>query len=318
MDHSEYFDIHEQLNAGHAMLFLGAGSTRACRRPGGNRGYTGDELAREILKVLNGGIDPQITGVGLTQASEFYTSTKPGARAGLDRLIQDRLSDLQPTIGHYIATSFPWRAVVTTNYNRVAEDAWGEAHAAGYACNELLPIRTDSDIVNHSGDIRRTRLYKPHGCVTIQQQQANRMVLTSLDYFKSEGIRKSIFDAIRSLAKECSTVFVGYSLSDYTFRNIFYTLYEELGQWASRSYSVGPISDPTYERWLMRSMDENYKTRVVNESFDTCMLRLAIAKGSIKKALKEKILSKWTEFEADNHSVVRELNRDMVAGLAEV
>jgi hypothetical protein len=65
-------------------------------------------------------------------------------------------------------------------------------------------------------------------------------------------------------------------------------------------------------------MDENYKTRVVNESFDTCMLRLAIAKGSIKKALKEKILSKWTEFEADNHSVVRELNRDMVAGLAEV
>jgi hypothetical protein len=283
MSYSDNQEIRDQLDDGYAMLFLGAGSTRNCRQPNGKRGFTGDELAREILTALNGGVDPQLKDVRLTQAGEFYTSTKAAARSGLDRLIQERLSDLRPTVGHYLAASFPWRAVVTTNYNRVAEDAWAEAHAAGYAANELLAIRADADIVQHSGDTKRTRLYKPHGCITIQKQQSNRMVLTSLDYFESERIRKAIYESIRSLAKDCSTVFVGYSLNDYTFRNIFYALYEELGQWAARSYSVGPIDNPTYEGWLTRSMDENFKTRVINESFDTLMLRLTIGRGHIQK-----------------------------------
>jgi len=133
------------------------------------------------------------------------------------------------------------------------------------------------------------------------------MVLTSLDYFASERIRKDIYDAIRSLAKECSTVFAGYSLSDYTFKNIFYVLYEELGQWASHSYTVSPIADPTYEEWLSRSMQENFKTKVVNETFDTFMVRLVLARGHIHKNLKEKAVKMWPQFEEDNNSYIRDL-----------
>ncbi|HEX8409547.1 MAG TPA: SIR2 family protein, partial [Thermoanaerobaculia bacterium] len=290
MQADEYSGILQQINKGYAVLFLGAGSTRACRRPDGTRGATGDELAQELLTALNGGADPGIRGVGLMQASEFYTSIDPAARAGLDRLIQDRLGDLRPTVGHYLAASFRWRAVVTTNYNRVAEDAWSEAHSGTYAANELLAIKTDQDIVQHQGDTKRLRLYKAHGCVTVQKQQDNRMVLTSNDYFASERIRKNIYDAIRSLARECSTVFAGYSLADYTFKNIFYTLYEELGQWASRSYTVAPIENPIYEQWLARSMSENFKTTVINASFDEFMMRLAIRRGVIAKNLKAKVL----------------------------
>lgn len=317
MSGADNHEILTQLDEGYAMLFLGAGSTRNCRRPDGKRGLTGDELAKEILTTLNGGVDPGLPNIGLTQASEFFTSTKAAARSGLDRLIQDRLSDLKPTVGHYLAASFPWRAVVTTNYNRVIEDAWGEAHAAGYAANEILAIRTDSDISQHSGDTKRTRLYKPHGCVTVQKQQANRMVLTSLDYFESEHIRKSIYESVKALAKDCSTVFIGYSLNDYTFRNIFYTLYQELGQWAARSYSVAPIDSPILEKWLTGSMEECFKTRVVNESFDTFMLRLAIDRGEIHKNLKQKVLGQWAETENDNKNYMRGLQADDIAYLKE-
>lgn len=212
---SGYHGILQQIDDGHAVLFLGAGSTRNCRRPDGKRGVTGEELAAEILAELNGGQYPgtDFNSVGLMQASEFYTSVNPGARSRLDRLVQERLADLCPTVGHYLAASFPWRASVTTNYNRVAEDAWAEAHASGYAANDVLTIRTDAEIVQHQGDTKRMRLYKPHGCITIQQQLASRMVLTSLDYFASERIRKGIYDSIRSLARECSTIFAGYSLT---------------------------------------------------------------------------------------------------------
>jgi hypothetical protein len=317
MPDDEYKGILKQIDKGFAMLFLGAGSTRCCRRPDGAHGVTGDELAAELLAALNGGKDPGIRDVGLMQASEFFTSIDPAARAGLDRLIQDRLSDLRPTVGHYLATSFLWRAVVTTNYNRVAEDSWGEAHAGGYAANELLAIKTDSDIVQHQGDTKRMRLYKAHGCISVQKQQDNRMVLTSNDYFASERIRRGIYDSIRSLARDCSTIFAGYSLSDYTFKNIFYTLYEELGQWASRSYSIAPTDNPIYEEWLSRSMRENFKTTVINESFDSFMIRLVLARGHINRNLKAKVLQLWPEFETDNRLVVRDLSAAMIASLPE-
>jgi SIR2-like protein len=314
---ADYNGILQQIGDGYAMLFLGAGSTRNCRRPDGKKGVTGEELALEILTELNSGIRPSFNNPGLMQASEFYTSVNPGARGKLDRMIQDRLGDLRPTLGHYLAASYPWRALVTTNYNRVAEDAWAEAHASAYAANELLAIKTDADITQHQGDTKRIRLYKPHGCVTIQKQQANRMVLTSLDYFASERIRKGIYDAVRSLAKDCSTVFAGYSLSDYTFKNIFYVLYEELGQWASRSYTVGPLNDPTYEDWLSQSMQENFKTKVVNETFDTFMVRLTLARGHINRNLKEKVIRLWPEFEVDNAPCIRDLKMAAIESLPE-
>jgi hypothetical protein len=299
MDTTDYQAILQQIDDGYAMLFLGSGSTRFCRRPDGVRGLTGEGLATELLVKLNHGTDPGLKWVGLMQASEFFASMSAGARNALDRFVQERLADLQPTIGHYIATSFHWRAVVTTNYNRVAEDAWGEAHAAGFAANDIIAIRTDADITQHYGDTKRIRLYKPHGCITIQKQQSNRMVLTSNDYFASERIRKGIYDAIRALARDCSTVFAGYSLADYTFKNIFYTLYEELGQWASHSYAVIPSDNAIYEEWLSRSMEENFKTKVISETFDSFMIRLLIARGRIHKQLKAKVLQLWPNFVAD-------------------
>lgn len=312
MDTTDCDAILQQVDDRLAMLFLGAGSTRSCRRPDGTRGLTGEELAKELLVKLNHNVDPGLKWVGLMQASEFFASISPGARGALDRFVQERLADLKPTVGHYIAASFHWRAVVTTNYNRVAEDAWGEAHAAGYAADEIIAIRTDADITQHQGDTTRIRLYKPHGCITIQKQQSNRMVLTSNDYFASERIRKNIYEAIRALAKDCSTVFAGYSLADYTFKNIFYTLYEELGQWASRSYTIVPVDSALYEKWLSKSMEENFKTRVINETFDSFMVRLAIAKGHIHKQLKLKILQLWPEFKADNPAGELKLRRTIV------
>ncbi len=254
-------EILEQLASGYAVLFLGSGSTYNCRRPDGRRGLTGEGLASEILEEINNGANPGFKA-DLMHASEFFTSVKAATRRGLDEFIQNRLTDLQPTIGHYIAASLPWRAVVTTNYNRVAEDAWHEAHANGFAANEIVTIRTDEDITQHAGNTQSTRLYKPHGCISIHKQQSNRMVLTSLDYFESERVRSEIYRAIRSIAKDCTTVFVGYSTADFTFRNIFFRLYSDHGHWAPRSFSVSPFGNQLESRWMSESMRENEVTSI--------------------------------------------------------
>src|SRR6266849_8448954 len=124
-----YDGLLKQIEQGKVVLFLGSGSSRLCRRPDGKTGLTGDELASEILNELAGG-DPGFKA-SLMQAAEYYTWTHPDGRGGLDEFLRERLEGLQPTMGHYLAASFPWKAVVTTNYNQVVEDTWHEAHGSG-------------------------------------------------------------------------------------------------------------------------------------------------------------------------------------------
>lgn len=287
-------EVLEQINGGAAVLFLGAGSTRNCRKPDGSRGLTGAELAREILSKLDGKKKPTFE-VSLTEAAEFYTTSKASARGGLDRFIQDRLKNLQPTIGHYIATSFPWRAVITTNYNQVAEDCWGAGVSEGFAANDVLPIRTDDDLMKHAGNTTHTRLYKPHGCISIQRQQQHRMVLTSLDYFESERIRPKMYNEIKTLGETCTTLFIGYSMADYTFRNIFYRLYSDLGQWAVRSYSITPVAPESKYRLMARSLGKSFNTTLVDETFDSFMLRLALRRGWLAPGVKKRVQDAWAE-----------------------
>ena len=132
-----YQEILGQVKKKNAVLFLGSGSTLFCKRPDGKRGLTGKGLAKEILREINDGEEPDFEA-SLMEACEYYTSVKADGRKGLDEFIQNRLRDLKPTIGHYLAASFPWRAIITTNFNRVAEDAWHEAHGHGFSANEIV------------------------------------------------------------------------------------------------------------------------------------------------------------------------------------
>jgi hypothetical protein len=292
-------EVLDQITSGHAILFLGAGSSRLCRRPDGKAGLTGKDLAREILSEINDGRPPPFD-VSLMKAAEFYTGVRASARRGLDRFLCERLQGLQPTIGHLIAASFPWRAVVTTNYNRVVEEAWERATQAKYAAAEILPVRTDDDLTGWDDDNGAIPLYKPHGCISLPGQGASRMVVTSVDYFHSETLRAGMFDALRTLARECTTVFIGYSLDDFTFRNIFYTLHAEQGDWSNRAYSVGPIADPLYLRWLSRAMERNFNTTVVDDTFDGFMVRLAATRGPLPAALQGTVDDLLPTARADN------------------
>jgi hypothetical protein len=62
---------------------------------------------------------------------------------------------------------------------------------------------------------------------------------------------------------------------------------------------------------------ENFKTGVINETFDTFMLRLTLARGKIHKTLKAKVIDLWDEMEADNRSYLRGLHKADISNLME-
>jgi SIR2-like domain len=304
MIRNDYENILERLDARQAVLFLGSGSTVQCERPSDKQsGLTGHGLAREILQqLLKSGQTfpiPDNRLPSLMEAAEYYQNNHPGRRNALDRLLQSRLKGLQPTLGHYLAASFPWKAVITTNYNTVAEDAWTEAGSYGFAADEAIPIRTDEDILMHAGETTKIRIYKPHGCVNVQMSPNHRMVITSQDYALSEKIRSGIYAAIRSLASTSTTVFIGYSLADYTFRNMYYRLLLDLGEWSHQCYSVAPIDDELLFTWKSNAMAE-LNTTLINTSFDAFMLNLLLTRGTVHPKLRNRITESWNSVHTKN------------------
>jgi hypothetical protein len=329
VNEERYKNILDKIKNRQAILFLGAGSTASCSclRNGSDekekqKGVTGEQLADEILKKLNN--NKKISELGkidLMRTSELYVANNTNARQGLDELIQERLSKLQPTIGHYIATSFPWKAVVTTNFNKVIEDAWTEAHMLGFTYEKLVSIRSDHDKKNYKKK-PGIKLYKPHGCISLSNQSKNQMILTTKDYFDSKKIRIKIYKKIKSLAKDHSTVFVGYSMQDYTFRNMYYKIKEELKSRTKESFSIGTMTKennhPKYGQWIKRFMRDNFRMTLITDTFDTFMLRLLIENGTVNRGLKNKIIDNWDVIEKDNSDYLNGLKLENIEKLSEI
>lgn len=311
-----YSGLLDQISDDCAVLFLGAGSTRNCKDPAGKKGLTGDELAQEILAQL----DPSAVGtikVSLTEAAEYFVANKASTRAGLDKFIQKRLTNLQPSIGHYLAASFNWRAVITTNYNAVVESAWATAHANGFVAKPMTSIRSDADLEQQTSSGSLVRLYKPHGCITVKEQKEHRMVITSQDYFMSDQIRPKMYEVIRSLARESTTLFIGYSMADYTFRNIYYDLFAQRGEWTMRSFSVAPETNDLKFSWMCTNFDKFFNTTLINDGFDTFMLRLTLARGTLHPTLKQMLADRWDDISSTSAMWMEGLELDTFIALPE-
>ena len=197
-------------------------------------------------------------------------------------------------MGHFIATAFPWRAVITTNYSTEAEEAYAEAQQDGFAAQHIHVIRHDADYDYYVEHPQTVPFYKPHGCITIPNDISSRMVITSQDYFESMRIRSRIYQEIEHLCTNYNTLFIGYSLNDFTFRNIFYDLHKNLGMWNKMSFSVGPWRNELLFKWTQRAMDKNFNTLLINDNFDTFMLRLLQEQNyPIPNSLAQKIENLW-------------------------
>lgn len=303
-------DILETINSSNAILFLGSGSTLLCRKPNGENGLTGNALAKEIIQELNYGKAPDFEPT-LMEAAEYYQSYMASGKKGLESFIQKRLYDLQPTVGHYIVSSLPWRAVITTNFDLVIENAWKTGTNEGFCKSDVNLIATEGDLEkyfhngllgHYSQEKLQVPLFKPHGSIANHQQVENRekrLILTSKDYYHSELIRQNMYKAITHLMKNCTIIFAGYSLSDYTFRNIFYSIMTE--EWGTvPSYSITPVTNELRFGWMKRAMRDNFHTTLLNLSFDSFMLHLLKRQGFVHPALKKKIVDSWDITSSDN------------------
>lgn len=103
-------------------------------------------------------------------------------------------------------------------------------------CN-ATPLVTGRDYAFH--DMARRRVYKIHGSIS----NPSSMVATQEDYARRlDDLRgNAIGGSLRQLLATMTVVFIGYSLRDWNFREIYTALLDDLGELAPRRYLVSPF-----------------------------------------------------------------------------
>ena len=151
--------------------------------------------------------------------------------------------------------------IITTNWDPYFEEECG-----------ALPIVTGSDyaLVN----IDRRKVYKIHGSINV----ISSIIATREDY--NECLQRlaggALGGTIRHLIATRPIVFVGYSLADPDFRELYTTLTKDLGKMQPMTYCVTPFPTPAAEDFNMKQIvtDGTFFLHKIKESIiaDGCHL----------------------------------------------
>ena len=203
--------------SGRIMLFLGAGASVGARDPQGRGPLLGNEL-RDLL--VSEYLTPDLATRSLAFVAELAISER--SLPEVQDFVASRFKELEPAEFHLALTTFKWRAIVTTNYDRVVEKAYDHSEKSA---QEPIPILSNEDRVDEKlrGD-STVALLKLHGCVTITHREDLPLILTVDQYGTHRDNREDVFDRFEGWAREYPVVFIGHSLEDpdrLTGRRIF-------------------------------------------------------------------------------------------------
>lgn len=186
----------------HTVLLLGAGASIPSGAP------TGIGLARYLASKLN----PNPDSDDLSEVCGIFENRS--GRTELAKTVRDRLSGLKPTGGLLALPAYKWRAIYSTNFDRLVEESY---RAAGI---DLQVIRSNFDF--SQPEQNAAVLYKIHGCIRkdVGFGDHARMVLTELDYDEVEAYRDALFSSLQTHMYTANTLIVGQSLKDAHLRDL--------------------------------------------------------------------------------------------------
>ena len=167
----------DQIREGKAILFLGAGASYGCKSADGKTfALTGQQLGKALSDKFLGG---QKADQPLSKIADFATSE--ASVLDVQLFIRSLFESIDPLPFHSILTQFKWKAIVTTNYDRVIEKAY-----------EVSPDRMqDPLVIIHDGDMRALEdsvnavpIVKIHGCISRASDTSVPLVIANEQYAK--------------------------------------------------------------------------------------------------------------------------------------
>lgn len=202
------------LTGGNAVLFIGAGLSIGAGLPGW------DELVLPLAERIG------YSGDDLLKAAQYYENRK--GRHALISHLRDRLdtTGITPTENHRLLAGLPIDIVFTTNFDDLLERAY---RGAGRAVN-LVVGATELPYWDES----KVNLVKLHGT----HYRPASFIITERDYHTIYRSNALVVQQLNALLATKTFLFIGYSMSDPDFNQIYDQLHVELGRDQRRPYLV--------------------------------------------------------------------------------
>lgn len=225
-----------------ASLFVGAGISAISGLP------SWKELLAELIKELKGhpGVQRGLVSDAktlLNDRSKWLTLAQL-LRNELDKsfneFIESRFTDngVKPNAIHDLIVELPWRAIVTTNYDRLIERTF----AKRFGDEGDIPVLTYSDPGGVASNYRRGEKFilKAHGDAKMRPEA---IVLTEKDY--RQLVHKEIgYQAVlQALFTTNSFLFIGASLADPDLRMLLAFLHSAFHGDTATHYALVPKNE---------------------------------------------------------------------------
>ena len=209
--------IKEQILAGRAVLFLGAGATIPAKGSNGKTGLSGNALRDKLCEQFLGGESKS--------RPLNYVADRCIDVAGMGPVhwyLKDLFESLNPTPGHLAIPNFRWRGIVTTNYDWLIEKAYDRSSSPMQTYERLIWDRDNFDALGRESS--KVPLLKLHGCLTRVNDPDLPLVLSSHDYHKFKTNRQQLISTFREWGSSCPIIFCGYQIADENIKDVLFEL----------------------------------------------------------------------------------------------
>jgi tetratricopeptide (TPR) repeat protein len=224
--------LRQVLESGDCVLFIGAGVGGHVKRPDGSSAPDGQQMAKDLC--ANFGI--ATSSVDLAKVAELVEIRK--GRSALEGFVGRSLAELDPDETFQWLTTFRWRAIFTTNYDRAIERA--------YNLNPQPPQNPVSMSVTADLEYTDPRLQVPifhlHG--TLFGANASRIVITQTDYARFQEKRKMLWSRLKTEFATSTFLYIGYSSRDPNWQLVLDELTQEFyPSELPQSYRLDPFAE---------------------------------------------------------------------------
>lgn len=240
-DYLKFFPnpLLEDIVQGRSLPFVGSGFSMNAVLPNGKSMPDWGTLGKRIAEEMPGHDFSTAIEALSAYGHEF-------SRAKLIELVSKSLhvSEVRPGPAHEAFSLLPFQKVVTTNFEFLLERSYT---SVGKYClpiigEEQLALSSAKDVV---------RLLKIHGDL----HHPNSMIVTEQDYDRFINDYPLLSTHLSSLLIENTAIFIGYSLDDPDFRQIWHLIKDRLGSLRRPAYAlqVG-ASSSVVERYQRRGV----------------------------------------------------------------
>ena len=277
----------EHIKNKNIVLFLGSGFAFNAKHPTGKNPPLGNELANMIADKFLGG---SFKNDSLTFISDLAISESN--LFDVQKFIFDIFEPFSPNESHLIYPKLPWKAIFTTNYDRILEKAYDNNNDNLQKLSIVFRNTPEQQIFKGDDSVP---YYKLHGCISYINDKNLPLVLSTEQYITHKKNRDRLFRKLEDLSRDYPFIFIGYSNQDHNIRTILKQL-ESLGDGRPRSYMISPnISQQEISYWEKRSItpisighEEFIKT--VSDKISVTERKLS----AIRKDEERKIYNKFT------------------------